>query len=141
MIRTITEGSTAEFTVQRSRFIACTASVKTEEEAQAFLTAQKKKYYDARHHCSAWILGRDGAKQKASDDGEPSGTAGAPILDILKHGGFTDSITGNCDSRRCAFDIHSPSFMPGPQNICPFHRNYTDGLRCALFLQCKAGGA
>ena len=92
MIRTITEGSTAEFTVQRSRFIACTASVKTEEEAQAFLTAQKKKYYDARHHCSAWILGRDGAKQKASDDGEPSGTAGAPILDILKHGGFTDSI-------------------------------------------------
>ena len=89
MIRTITEGSTAEFTVQRSRFIACTASVKTEEEAQAFLTAQKNKYYDARHH---WILGRDGAKQKASDDGEPSGTAGAPILDILKHGGFTDSI-------------------------------------------------
>ena len=92
MIRTITEGSIAEYTVQRSRFIACTAPVKTEEEAQAFLTAQKKKYYDARHHCSAWILGNDGSKQKASDDGEPSGTAGAPILDILKHGGFTDSI-------------------------------------------------
>ena len=92
MIRTITEGATAEFTVQRSRFIACTAPVKTEEEAQAFLTAQKKKYYDARHHCSAYILGRDGAKQKASDDGEPSGTAGAPILDVLKHGGFTDTM-------------------------------------------------
>ncbi|WP_462332967.1 YigZ family protein [Schwartzia sp. (in: firmicutes)] len=92
MIRTITEGSIAEYTVQRSRFIACTAPVKTEEEAQAFLAAQKKKYYDARHHCSAWILGNDASKQKSSDDGEPSGTAGAPILDILKHGGFTDSI-------------------------------------------------
>ena len=68
----LTEG-TAEFTVQRSRFIACIAAVHDEEEARAFVARLRKEHYDARHCCSAWILGADGAKQKSSDDGEPGG--------------------------------------------------------------------
>ena len=51
----------------------------------------KKKYWDARHNCYAWVLGKDGANVKASDDGEPSGTAGRPILDVLTGAGLTDT--------------------------------------------------
>ncbi|MBQ8697552.1 MAG: YigZ family protein, partial [Schwartzia sp.] len=86
----LTEG-TAEFTVQRSRFIACIAAVHDEEEARAFVARLRKEHYDARHCCSAWILGADGAKQKSSDDGEPGGTAGMPILETMKRRGLTDA--------------------------------------------------
>lgn len=79
----IAAGATAEFTVQRSRFIASTAPAAAEADAQAFLLAMRKKYYDARHNCFAWILD-DGSRQKSSDDGEPGGTAGVPILSVMQ---------------------------------------------------------
>ncbi|MBO4853397.1 MAG: YigZ family protein [Schwartzia sp.] len=82
----------AEFTVQRSRFIAYAAAVKSEDDARAFLARIRKEHYDARHCCSAWILGADGARQKSSDDGEPGGTAGMPILEVLKRRELTDAM-------------------------------------------------
>ena len=88
---TIWKDGQAEFTVQRSRFIAYAAAVRSEEETRAFVARLRKEHYDARHCCSAWILGADGAKQKSSDDGEPGGTAGMPILETMKRRGLTDA--------------------------------------------------
>lgn len=87
----IMKGGAAEYAVQRSRFIADTAAVRDEETAQAFLQEIKKKYYDARHHCYGWIL-ECGRRKKSGDDGEPSGTAGAPILAALERQGITDGL-------------------------------------------------
>ena len=89
---TILKNGMAEFTVQRSRFIAYAAAVKSEDESRAFLARIRKEHYDARHCCSAWILGADGARQKSSDDGEPGGTAGMPILEVLKRRELTDAM-------------------------------------------------
>lgn len=90
--KTITASGEAEFTIQRSRFITHTAPIQNEAEAQAFLQQIKKRYYDARHSCSAWVLGPDGNRQKSSDDGEPGGTAGAPILEAIRQNGLTNLI-------------------------------------------------
>lgn len=87
----IMTGGTAEYTVQRSRFITDTAAVRDEAAAQAFLQTIKKKYYDARHHCYGWIAA-GGRRKKSGDDGEPSGTAGAPILAALERQGVTDGL-------------------------------------------------
>ena len=89
---TILKNGMAEFTVQRSRFIAYAAAVKSEDESRAFLARIRKEHYDARHCCSAWILGADGARQKSSDDGEPGGTAGMPILEVLTRRELTDAM-------------------------------------------------
>ncbi len=89
---TILQSGTAEFTVQRSRFIAYAAAVKDEDEARAYLARIRKEHYDARHCCSAWVLGADGARQKSSDDGEPGGTAGMPILEVMKRRALTDAM-------------------------------------------------
>lgn len=75
-----------ELIEKKSRFIAAVMHTDTESEAAAFLASEKKKYYDAKHHCSAWVIvGEDGAPDivHSSDDGEPSGTAGRPILDCI----------------------------------------------------------
>ena len=88
---TIETGGTAEYEIQRSRFIAEAAHAATEEEARAFLLSCKKKYYDARHNPSAWVLGAGGKKQKSNDDGEPGGTSGNPILEAMKKRGITNA--------------------------------------------------
>ena len=92
--KTIKESGEAEYVIQRSRFLAHTAHVENEAEARSFLAAQKKQYFDARHNCSAWILGETetGQQQKSNDDGEPGGTAGNPILETMKKNGLTNSI-------------------------------------------------
>lgn len=75
---------------KKSKFICHLFTVKSQEEAAEFIKAEKKKYYDAKHHCYAYVYGDDGANVKCSDDGEPSGTAGRPMLDILQKEGVTD---------------------------------------------------
>lgn len=84
--KTIANDSTfeIEYEIQKSRFIAHVKYVEDEEAAKDFLSKMKKKYYDATHNCSAWVLGVDGSKQKSNDDGEPGGTAGNPILETIK---------------------------------------------------------
>lgn len=72
-----------EIEEKKSRFIAHTLPVNSEDEAVAFLNKIKKEYWDARHNCYAYTIGRNNECTRCSDDGEPSGTAGRPILDVL----------------------------------------------------------
>ncbi|HEY4602066.1 MAG TPA: YigZ family protein [Cerasibacillus sp.] len=73
-----------EIIIQKSRFIGYVKRVETEEAAQQFIQMIKKKHHDATHNCSAYVIGKNDQIQKANDDGEPSGTAGVPILEVIK---------------------------------------------------------
>ena len=73
-----------EIVIQKSRFIAHVKRTPTEEEAQAFIQSIKKRHASATHNCSAYLIGEQDLIQKANDDGEPSGTAGVPMLEVLK---------------------------------------------------------
>ena len=90
--QTLLQPGEASYEIQKSRFLAHARSVETEDEAQAFIQQMKKKYFDARHNCSAWILGDTGSLQKSNDDGEPGGTAGNPILETMKKNGLTNTV-------------------------------------------------
>ena len=77
------KGGSGELVEKKSRFIADLCPVSSEEEALDFIEEIRKKYWDARHHCFAYIIGDRGQTARCSDDGEPSGTAGRPMLDVL----------------------------------------------------------
>ncbi len=81
--RVVLQGGQGEIVEKKSRFIATICSVETEQEAVAFIEEMKKKYWDARHNCSAFVIGSRGETTRCSDDGEPSGTAGRPMLEVL----------------------------------------------------------
>ena len=74
---------TGEYEEKKSRFIASVSPVSGEQEALAFIDCIRKKYYDARHNCMAFVIGRNKELTRCSDDGEPGGTAGKPILEVL----------------------------------------------------------
>ncbi|USG65380.1 YigZ family protein [Brevibacillus ruminantium] len=80
-----------EIVIERSRFIGYAQRVTTEEEATAFIAMIKKKHWDATHNCSAFVIGENDQIQRSSDDGEPSGTAGKPILECIKKNGVKDT--------------------------------------------------
>ena len=82
-MKIVYEGGHAEIIEKKSRFIANVSKVSSEEEAMAFISDIKKQYWDARHNCSAFVIGDNGEISRSSDDGEPSGTAGRPILDAI----------------------------------------------------------
>lgn len=90
--KTVQGESFAEYEINRSRFLAYVQNISSEAEAIEFAQRIRKLHYDARHHCSAYILGEKGRLQKADDDGEPSGTAGKPILEILKKNEVKDTM-------------------------------------------------
>lgn len=77
------EGGVGELIEKKSRFIATTKPVSSEEEALAFVESMKKKYWDASHNCWAYVIGERNQLQRCSDDGEPAQTAGRPMLDVL----------------------------------------------------------
>ncbi|KNB53855.1 YigZ family protein [Streptomyces caatingaensis] len=81
--RTVAREGVHEIEINRSRFICALAPVATEEEAQAFIARIRAEHPTARHNCWAYVLGADGSVQRASDDGEPGGTAGVPMLQML----------------------------------------------------------
>ncbi|MDE6388781.1 MAG: YigZ family protein [Lachnospiraceae bacterium] len=85
-------GGTAEIEEKKSRFIAHVAAAGTEEEALAFIEATKKQFWDARHNCYAYLLGEQGQMMRFSDDGEPTGTAGRPILEVLTGSGIRNVV-------------------------------------------------
>ena len=93
-VRPAVELVTHEFEVKRSRFIGWVARATTEEEAREVINAAREQYPDARHHCSAFIVHQDAAQpiERSSDDGEPSGTAGKPMLEVLKGSGMQDVV-------------------------------------------------
>ena len=82
--RTIEQRASAELIIKKSRFLAFAFPIETAEQANKELETLKKAYYDATHHCYAYILGESGDQMKYSDDKEPQGTAGLPMLDVLQ---------------------------------------------------------
>lgn len=81
--RVVYKGGQGEIVEKKSRFIATIRPVENEEEAVAFINEMKKKYWDARHNCSAFVIGANQELTRCSDDGEPAQTAGRPMLDVL----------------------------------------------------------
>lgn len=82
-VKIVIEGAVGEIIEKKSRFIASIKPVNDESEAVAFIDEIKKKYWDARHNCSAFVIGDHNELTRCSDDGEPSGTAGRPMLEVL----------------------------------------------------------
>ena len=89
---TVKERGEHEIVIQKSRFIAHVARAENEEQAQAFIQSIKKQHWNATHNCSAYLIGENDQIQKANDDGEPSGTAGVPILEVLKKRKLKDTV-------------------------------------------------
>ena len=85
-------GATAEIEVKRSRFLCRVARVESEEDARAVIAEERRAYGTAGHHCSAFVLGPDAGTLRSNDDGEPSGTAGPPILDALQGAQLSDAV-------------------------------------------------
>lgn len=89
-LKIVREGGIGEVTEKKSRFIASVFPIQSEEEALEFIAQVRKKHYDARHNCFAYVLGEKNETERCSDDGEPSGTAGRPMLDVLTGQGLHD---------------------------------------------------
>lgn len=89
---TVGSSANAEILINKSRFIGHSARAETESEAIAFIDSIKSKHRQATHNCSAYIIGEHDSIQKANDDGEPSGTAGVPMLEVLKKQGLKDTV-------------------------------------------------
>ena len=88
--RTIKDDGQVQEEIKKSRFICHAKRVNSEEEARAFITAIKKEHYKATHNCSAFIIGERSEIKRTSDDGEPSGTAGVPMLGVLENHNLTN---------------------------------------------------
>ncbi len=86
--RAVFQGASGEIVEKKSRFIAHVSEAQSVEEAQEFIEAVKKRYWDARHNCSAFSIGEKNPVTRCSDDGEPGGTAGKPILEVIEGSGI-----------------------------------------------------
>ncbi|MBB6118365.1 YigZ family protein [Nocardiopsis algeriensis] len=91
-MRTIRRDGEYELEIKKSRFLCAMARVDSEEAARAFIAARRKEHWSATHNCTAYVLGEDGDVQRSSDDGEPAGTAGVPMLEVLRHRELTDTV-------------------------------------------------
>lgn len=114
-----------EIVEKKSRFIAYIKKVETEEEATSFIAEIKKKNYDARHNCSAFIVGKNKELLRSSDDGEPSGTAGKPILEVLMGSGLVNIV--------CVVTRYFGGTLLGTGGLV---RAYTDSTKAGL-AQCQ----
>lgn len=83
---------THEIEIKKSRFICHLYRVTSEEEARQHIEVVRKQHWNANHNCTAWIIGEGQSSQRSSDDGEPSGTAGMPMLEVLRKRGVTDTL-------------------------------------------------
>ena len=90
--RTIAANGEHEIEIRRSRFICALSRVASEEEARGVIERVRKAHWNANHNCSAWRIGDGGRFQRSSDDGEPSGTAGIPMLEVLRRRDLTDVV-------------------------------------------------
>ena len=90
---TIARSASAELEVKRSRFLAVAVRVEDDSSARAVIIEARKSHRDARHHCSAFVVGPTRAIQRTNDDGEPAGTAGAPMLEVVNGRGLSDVVT------------------------------------------------
>ncbi len=90
--RTIARPGSTELVIRKSRFICHVHRAGTDDDARAFIAEIKSRHWDANHNCSAYVVGDRGAIQRTSDDGEPSGTAGVPMLNVLLKRELTDTV-------------------------------------------------
>lgn len=90
--RMVAQDGTHEIEIRKSRFICHLFRVTTEEEAREHIEAIRKEHWNASHNCTAWIIGEKQVNQRSSDDGEPSGTAGMPMLEVLRRRELTDTL-------------------------------------------------
>lgn len=90
--RTVKGTGESEIVIKKSRFIGHVARAETEDEAMAFIASIKQAHHSATHNCSAYLIGEHDQIQKANDDGEPSGTAGVPMLEVLKKQNLKDTV-------------------------------------------------
>lgn len=90
--RTIARDGACELEIRKSRFICSLFRVSGEVEARAAIDGIRKEHRDANHHCTAWRIGAQGRLQRSSDGGEPAGTAGVPMLEVLIQRGLTDIV-------------------------------------------------
>ena len=88
----VTKTGTSEVVIKKSRFLGTAANVETEEEARELVNAIRKEHYSARHVCYAYSIGETNPSLKFSDDGEPGGTAGKPILDVISNSGISNIV-------------------------------------------------
>ena len=91
-MRSIARGGAHELEIQRSRFLCSVARVETPEQATDFIAAIRKQHWDATHNCAAFRVGPDAEQQRSNDDGEPAGTAGVPMLEVLARREITDTV-------------------------------------------------
>jgi len=91
-ILTVAREASVEIVIKKSRFIGCAAPVGTEAEAAAFIERVRKEHWSATHNCSAYVVGERGEFRRSSDDGEPAGTAGRPMLDVILRRGLTNVV-------------------------------------------------
>ena len=120
-MKKIIKAGNGEFIDKKSRFIAYICNIESEEQAVKIISEIKKKYWDARHNCYAYILGDNNEVQRFSDDGEPSGTAGKPILEV---------ITGNeCSNCLCVVTRYFGGVLLGTGGLI---RAYTNAAKDAL---------
>lgn len=91
-VRMVKENTETFFVEKKSKFISYIAPAYTEQEAVDFINSIKKKHYDASHNCSAFVIGENANIQRSSDDGEPSGTAGIPMLEVLRKESLTNTV-------------------------------------------------
>ena len=88
--KTLREAATDEYIINKSRFLCHAAPAQTEEAALAFLSEKRRQYRDASHNCYAYVIGKNAGIMRYSDDGEPGGTAGMPMMEVLKAQGVVD---------------------------------------------------
>ena len=94
--RTIKENGQSEIEIKKSRFICSLRRIESEDQAKSFIQEIKKEHWKANHNCSAFIIGEKNEIQRSSDDGEPSGTAGKPILEVIKGNDIHNILTDQC---------------------------------------------
>lgn len=128
---TLSKTGDSKLEVKKSIFIGRSFHISSPDEASEFLSVERKKYPDARHLCYAWVIGGENARQKTSDDGEPQGTAGQPLLELLTSNGFTDTLVcvtryfggtllGTGGLRRAYSDSGRQALISGePVNLVP----------------------
>lgn len=128
--RTVKGYGESEYIIQRSRFITFVMRVETEEEALDFINNIKKMHHTATHNCSAYMIGEHDDIQKANDDGEPSGTAGVPILEVLKKQKLKDTVI-------VVTRYYGGIKLGGGGLIRAYGRAASDGIAAAGIVECK----
>ena len=132
MPKSIFAGGVGEIEEKKSRFIAHIEPVTSEEEALSFIASIKKQHYDARHNCYAFVIGDNSELTRCSDDGEPSGTAGRPILEVLTGEGVTNVV--------CVVTRYFGGTLLGTGGLVRAYQASTkEGLNNSVIIDKKAG--